>query len=221
MIDWHVDNKLPIEYYWMDIGWHRPPTEEESKDILSDSAINEEMIPNGIRAISDHAHSKGIDYLLWFGGPQFFFNPDRVRKHHAELLTEEFPGWDNGNPMINRWMVEYFSKLVEEWGNRHLPDKIHETTLFRIPNRTALASTGRRCVEGNYEFWDALLERYPDLMFDICGGGGMNIDLESMGRCFCLHRSDYQCGGIHEPENLFQSNGNARVRPMGCHSGGR
>lgn len=206
MIDWHLDNRLPIEYYWMDIGWHRPPTEVESKEILCDSAINEEMIPNGIRAISDHAHSKGIKYLLWFGGPQFFVNPERVRKNHPELLTEEFPGWDNGNPMINRWMVEYFSKLVEEWGidifrqdtrNYPLPD----------PEPDRVGINWARCVEGNYNFWDAMLKRFPNLLFDVCGGGGMNIDLESIGRCFCLHRSDYQCGGIHEPENLFNPTG--------------
>ncbi len=207
-IEWYTSNALPMEYYWMDVGWQRPPTdEEEAAGVYSESAVNAAVIPNGIRSISDFAHERGIKhYLLWFGGPMLYPNPERIRRHQPELLTEEYPGWDHGNPMVNQWMIDYYSGRIEEWG---LDVFRQDTRNYPRPD-TSEERVGihwTRCVEGNYAFWDALHERFPELIIDICGGGGYNIDIEAIGRSVCLWRSDYQCGGINEPDRLFNPAG--------------
>ena len=203
-IRWHVDNGLPIEHLWMDIGWQRAATEEEAFEHLADDVVNEKLFPNGLRAVSDFAHEHGVKLILWFGGDEqcrfqaIYPYLDRVRKHRPELLSEEYPGVDNGNPMITRWMIEHYGDRIAELG----------VDIFRWDSRSTPppdASDDRRGInwarsaEGFYEFWDALLARFPDLWIDCCGGGAVNLDLETMSRSVVLWRCDYQCADHHDP----------------------
>ncbi|MDE0298953.1 MAG: alpha-galactosidase [Candidatus Poribacteria bacterium] len=202
IINWHVDNDFPIEYHWMDIGWERPPTEQEESEYLSNVVVNEERIPNGIRVISEEAHKHGIKYLLWFGGGRLYPELDRVKKYRPDLLSEEYTGVDNGNPMINEWMIEYYSKLVAEWGiDIFRQDARSELPPDTADNRVGINSS--RACEGFYEFWDELLCRSPNLIIDNCWGGGRNIDLETIQRSVPLWRSDFQCAGEGNLDESF------------------
>ena len=202
IINWFVDNDFPIEYQWMDIGWERPPTEQEESEHLSNVVVNEKKIPNGIRVISDEARKHGIKYLLWFGGGRLYPELDRVKKHRPDLLSEEYTGVDNGNPMINEWMIEYYSELVADWGiDIFRQDARGETPPDTDENRVGVNSS--RACEGFCEFWDGLLSRSPNLIIDNCWGGGRNIDLETIQRSVPLWRSDFQCAGEHDLEASF------------------
>ena len=55
-------------------------------------------------------------------------------------------------------------------------------------------------VTGLYRFWDALLERFPDLFIDNCASGGRRLDIEMLSRSIPLWRSDYQCTFDHDIE---------------------
>jgi alpha-galactosidase len=45
-------------------------------------------------------------------------------------------------------------------------------------------------IMGLYQFWDDLLERYPNLLIDNCASGGRRIDFEMSRRSVVLFRSD-------------------------------
>ena len=212
IINWHLDNGMPIEDFWMDIGWQRAPTEAEAFEHLADDVVNEKLFPNGIQAVSEAAHKRGVKYLLWFGGDErcrfqaIYPYLERVRKYRPELLSDEYPGNDNGNPMINQWMIDHYGQQIENlgidifrWDSRSTPPPDTDN------NRRGI--NWARSAEGFYRFWDALLERFPSLVIDCCGGGAVNMDLETVQRSVFLHRCDYQCGGIHEPENVFNPTG--------------
>ncbi len=203
-LDWHRDNELSIEALSMDLGWQRAATEEESHEYLTDNIPNEKLFPNGMRSLADAIHARGLKWILWFGGSDrtkfqaLYPILDRVRKYRPELLSEEYPGADNGNPMINRYMIDFYTKVIEEWGfdilrydGRSVPPL--DTREDRVGINWA------RSAEGFYEFWDALLERFPDLWFDVCGGGAVNWDLETIRRSVCLWRCDFQSRNHEDP----------------------
>jgi len=45
-------------------------------------------------------------------------------------------------------------------------------------------------VTGLYSFWDALRQRFPNLLIDDCASGGQRIDFEMQRRSAVLWRSD-------------------------------
>lgn len=55
-------------------------------------------------------------------------------------------------------------------------------------------------INGMYRLWDALLERFPDLIIDNCASGGRRIDIETLRRSIPLWRSDYQCTANYDIE---------------------
>ncbi len=205
LLDWHRDNELYVEALSMDLGWQRTATEEEAYEYLTDNVPNEKLFPNGMRALGDAIHERGIKWILWFGGSDrtrfqaLYPILDRVRQHRPELLSEEYPGVDNGNPMINRYMIDFYTRVIEDWG----------IDVFRYDSRSRppldvredrIGINWARSAEGFYEFWDALLERFPDLWFDVCGGGAVNWDLETIRRSVCLWRCDFQGKPHADPE---------------------
>ena len=214
LIEWHAEHELPIEYLWMDLGWQRvPTTDEEAREHLADDIVDEAKFPNGIQEVSDTAHKNGIKYLLWFGGSKrtrfqaIYPHLDRVRKYRPELLSDEHPGIDNGNPMINEWMIKHYGDRIADLGIDifRWDSKGHHAPPDSSDDRRGI--NWARTVEGLYEFWDALLDRFPDLVIDCCGGGAVTMDLETIQRCVFMHRCDYQCGGIHEADRVFNPKG--------------
>ena len=67
---------------------------------------------------------------------------------------------------------------LEDWRRNDTPDRRGITEIKHIM--------------GLYRLWDALLERYPDLLIDNCASGGRRMDIEMLRRSICLWRSDYQ-----------------------------
>jgi alpha-galactosidase len=102
---WWSEHKLPMEVYWMDIGWERDPVGAEAKDHLAMCVVDEKKHPAGLRPISDEAHKQGLKYLLWFGSARLWPPVERVRQNRPELLSAEYPGTDSGNPSINKYMI--------------------------------------------------------------------------------------------------------------------
>jgi alpha-galactosidase len=200
-LSWWKQHHLPMELYWMDIGWEREPTGAEAKQHLAACVIDEKKHPNGLKPISDACHKLGMKYLLWFGSGRLWPSVERVRKFRPELLSSEYPGTDSGNPMINKYMIEHFGNKFADWGIDVFRPDAHSTALpDSAPNRQGINQA--RSAAGFLEFWDALLKRLPNLFIDNCYAGGQNIDLETVRRGIPLWRSDYQVNQNFDPIGL-------------------
>ena len=180
-LSWWKKHDLPMEVYWMDIGWERDPTEAEAKQYLATCVIDEKKHPHGLKPISDACHKLGMKYLLWFGSGRLWPSVERVQKFRPELLSAEYPGADSGNPMINKYMIADFANNFADWGVDVFRPDAHSTAVpDSAPNRQGINQA--RSAAGFIEFWDALLKRSPNLLIDNCYGGGQNIDLETIQR---------------------------------------
>jgi alpha-galactosidase len=113
-INRYLEEQLKIDYWWMDAGWYlcdgnwgRTGTWE----------VDTKRFPRGLRAISDHAHSKGIKTIVWF-------EPERVAP--GTWLAENQPNWilggknggllNLGNPEARQWLTDHVSKLITVQG---------------------------------------------------------------------------------------------------------
>jgi alpha-galactosidase len=200
-INWWRSHDLPMECYWMDAGWT-----DMSKGWAahqSQQTPNKALFPDGLCPVSDAARRRGMKFLLWFV-PESAWPGVGIAAEHPEWLPKPFTckeygdqvfyGLDHGNPQINRFMIDHFSKVISQHGVdvfRH-----DGTNIWPDDSGPDRAGMGQiRFVTGFYAFWDGLLKNHPDLLIDNCACGGRKLDLETIRRSIVLWRSDCQASG--------------------------
>ena len=192
-INRYLEEGLKLDYWWMDAGWYvhhgggwpRVGTWE----------VDAARFPRGLRAVSDHAHSKGIKILVWF-------EPERVTAD--TWLTKNHPEWifggakggllNLGNDEARRWLTEHVDKLLTEQGIDLYRQDFNMDPLGHWrgadpPDRQGI--TEIKYVTGYLAYWDELRRRHPNMLIDSCASGGRRNDLETMRRAVPLWRSDY------------------------------
>ena len=188
-IDRYLEEHVPINYWWMDAGWYPcggqwPKTGTWEPDTA--------RFPRGLRAISDHAHGKGVKTLVWF-------EPERVAQ--GTWLAQNHADWLLGGTLLNLartdardWLTDHVDRVLREQGiSLYRQDfNIDPLSFWRkndAPDRQGI--TENLHVQNYLAYWDALRQRHPELIIDSCASGGRRNDLETMRRAIALHPTDY------------------------------
>ncbi len=201
-IDRYVEERIPIDYWWMDAGWYPcngwPQTGTWEPDL--------KRFPKGLRAISDHARGKGIKTLVWF-------EPERVAG--GTWLAQNHPEWLLGGTLLNlgngearTWLTDHTDKVLREQGiDLYRQDfNMDPLDFWRrndAPDRQGI--TENLHVQGYLAYWDALRRRHPNLRIDSCASGGRRNDLETLRRAVPLHPTDYNYGHLAAKQAFHQS----------------
>ena len=198
-VDRYFEEGIEIDYWWMDAGWY---IFRDYWLSLGTWEPDPERFPRGLRPISDHVHSKGAKVILWFV-------PERADP--GEWLYENHPEWllginegrkllDFGNPEAWEWAVNHFdSQFIEQGADLFRMDGDGPLPFWRANDtEDRQGITEIRHLEGILAFWDELRRRHPDMLMDICAGGGARNALEALRRAVPLWRSDY----AYEPTGM-------------------
>jgi alpha-galactosidase len=192
-IDRYLEKGLNLDYWWMDAGWYPNQTGWPNTGTWE---VDTGRFPSGLRAITDHAHGKGLKIIVWF-------EPERVTpgtwlyENHPEWLLGEDGGQkllDLGNPEAREWLAEHVDRLLDEQGiDLYRQDFNMDPLAYWRANDAddRQGITEIRHVEGYLAYWDELRRRHPDMLIDTCASGGRRDDLETLRRAVPLHRSDY------------------------------
>ena len=196
-IDRYREEKLPIDYWWMDAGWFVNNGRWQEPVVWQ---ADPKRFPHGLRAITDHAHALGIKSIVWF-------EPERVMPSNS--LYSAHPEWlmPNliskrlskllylGNPTARAWLTDLVSGIITAEGidvYRQDFNVLEPVEIWRSNDaEDRQGITENHHVAGYLAHYDDLLRRHPDLIIDSCAGGGSRIDLESMRRSLPFWRSDY------------------------------
>jgi alpha-galactosidase len=191
-VDKYLERGLKLDYWWMDAGWYWNKTGWPNTGTWE---VDTNRFPGGLRAISDHAHSKGVNIIVWF-------EPERVTA--GTWLTDNHPEWihggkgggllDLGNPEARAWLTDHVDRLLTEQGiDLYRQDfNIDPLPFWRkkdADDRQGI--TEIRHVDGYFAYWDELRRRHPNMLIDSCASGGRRNDLETLRRAVPLLRSDY------------------------------
>ena len=216
-----VRHRLPMDYYWIDAEWFGegpwwsnagdwrvkkdlyPEGFKPISDLLHQSGLKfllwfePERVCEGTPWYTEHAK-----WLLEVPKDRRFYNwgtsqedPNWVRNESLRNQIKENDRLFNlGIPEARRFLTDFISDKINEFGidcYRH-DANIAPLEFWRAadaPDRQGI--TEIRWVEGLYEFWDGLRQRHPNLVIDVCASGGRRIDLETIGRCLPLWRTDF------------------------------
>ena len=201
-------NQIPFSYVWMDAGWYGHDTKPTPDEFEGDWAnhtgdweVSRLIHPGGLKDLTKVVHDAGMKFVLWFE-PERVINGTPIIKAHPEyFLSDGNPKSANnlldlGNPDAWNYIYETLSGLIEDIGiDCYRQDFNFSPLPYWRKNDTAdrRGIHEIKHINGLYHLWDALLERFPQLIIDNCASGGRRIDIELLRRSMPLWRSDYQC----------------------------
>ena len=205
---------LGFEYYWIDAGWYGQSTQacpdNETGDWYmhtGDWRINHTYHPDGLVEVAKTARENNLKLMLW-AEPERVINTTPVAKEHPEWffkIEEDDKNWllNLGNEEALSYAIGVLSAHIEKLGLSCYRQDFNMCPLQHWrendePDRKGINEI--KHIMGLYSFWDALLERFPDIIIDNCAGGGRRLDIETLKRSIPLWRSDYQCTWDIEPE---------------------
>ena len=194
-IDRYLDEKLPLDFWWMDAGWY---VNESGWPNTGTWEVDEKRFPGGLKPITDHAHAKKVKTIVWF-------EPERVTpgtwlyQHSDWLLTNpDDPNGQKllnmGNPEARKWLTNHISKMITDQGiDLYRQDyNIGPLGFWRAADtEDRQGMTENLYVQGYLAYWDALRKDHPNMLIDSCASGGRRNDLETLRRAVPLLRSDY------------------------------
>ena len=199
---------IPFDTYWVDAGWYGDPHETPQETNCGpywykwagNWKANTWSHPDGnMMKVSKAAARKGMKFLLWFEPeratihapivsehPEYFHRPKENPSDECYLL-------DLGNPEARRWITDEVSRNIRESGVKiYRQDfNLNPAQIWKdadAPDRQGV--TEIKHINGLYAFWDELHERFPDMMFENCAGGGTRMDIEMMSRSHSYCRDD-------------------------------
>lgn len=193
-----IEQKLPIEYYWIDAGWYGDPNATDVGSWATNVGnwtIKPNIYPHGFKDIGRMLRATDRELMLWF-------EPERV--HAGTPWHKEHPEWllsvgdqnllmDLGNPDARKFVTDSIWSRIADFGLGCYRQDFNMNPApywakADAPQRRGM--TEIRHIEGLYAFWDALLKSYPLLIIDNCASGGRRIDLETIGRATPFWRTD-------------------------------
>ncbi len=227
-IDRFLEEGIKLDYWWMDAGWYVCDPAVGWPQVGT-WEVDPKRYPDGIRAISDHAHAKDIQTIVWF-------EPERVSG--GTWITQNCPEWVFGGaggglfrldePDAVRWITDKVDQIITEQKiDLYRQDYNIDPLSFWRNNDTEdrQGITEIRYVEGYLAYWDELQRRHPGMMIDSCASGGRRDDLETMRRALPLLQSDCEFNPVvHQCHTYgfdlwlpFHSRGAVRTAPE-CNS---
>ena len=204
-VDRYLEEGLKLDYWWMDAGWY---VNETGWPHTGTWEVDTKRFPGGLRAITDHAHAKGVKSIVWF-------EPERVAP--GTWLYTEHPEWllgkdgeqkllNMGDPDALKWLTEHIDGLIVSQGiDLYRQDYNIDPLAFWRANDSddRQGITEIRYVEGFLAFWDELRRRHPNMLIDTCASGGRRNDIETLRRSVPLLRSDYILEPIGQQNHTY------------------
>ncbi|MHB9035739.1 MAG: alpha-galactosidase [Armatimonadota bacterium] len=192
-IDRYIEEGLHPDCWWIDAGWYvNHGTWMNTGTWQVDTA----RFPNGLRGVTDHAHSHGMKSMVWFE-PERATNPSWMNDNHPDWLLGTVGYWQLvylGNPPAWQWAVDMVDTMMTQEGiDWYRQDFNWDPLTLWQGNDTSdrQGITEIKHVVGYLAFWDELRQRHPDMLIDSCASGGRRNDLETLRRAVPLWRSDY------------------------------
>lgn len=214
MAERYIQFGIRPDVFWLDAGWYEGASDYEHGRSWANTVGNwmpdKRRFPDGMYPVAQTVRRLGAKFMVWFEPERVMSGTEWADKHPEYLLEipnsdkDTYRLFDLGNNEAREWMTNQIETLIRENGiDYYRQDFNMEPDIYWAANdeENRVGMKEVRHIEGLYEFWDHLLETFPELLIDNCASGGKRLDLETVGRSAPLWRSDYY--HIGEPE-IFQ-----------------
>ncbi len=186
VISMDMAKAMGCDYYVVDAGWH----DDSENNISPTQKIGEweenvASYPNGFKETVDGARTRGMKFGLWVELQSIGFYAK-----NKEILSEECFFHINGKRPIsnNRYQLdftkgktrEFATGVIDKIVSRYAPDYIkidYNQTVYGNDCEQGSLTEGLALHVRAYNQWFIEIQnKYPQILFESCASGGMNID---------------------------------------------
>lgn len=178
--------EIGLDMFVLDDGWFG----ERNDDFraLGDWYVNEEKLKGGLPALAEKIHGLGLKFGLWIEPEMVNEDSDLYRAHPDWAF--EIPG-RKPNRSRNQLNLDISRKEVRDyvmgqifevldackvdyikWDMNRSVDNVYSNAL----PKERQGEVYHRYVLGVYDMMERLVQRYPNLLFENCSGGGGRFD---------------------------------------------
>ncbi len=194
--------EIGAEMFVLDDGWFGKRNSDKAG--LGDWVVNMKKLPSGIDGLAKKVNAMGLKFGLWVEPEMVNPDSDLYRAHPEWAVTTDDYTPSQGrnqlildltNPEVREYIINSMTDVFRygnieyiKWdNNRHFSD---------IFSRRKGARNGEffhRYMLGLYEIWQALTEKFPEILFEACSSGGNRFDLGTfcyMPQCWTSDNTD-------------------------------
>lgn len=178
--------ELGIELFVLDDGWYGK--RDNAKSSIGDWVVDKKKLPNGLEGLSKYIRKKGMKFGLWVEPEMVSPDSELYRKHpdwclhvpdRNRTLSRNQLVLDLSREEVCDYLINTFNEVFQsaqisyvKWDMNRNMTEVGSAAL--PPERQR--ETSHRYMLGLYRIVDKLTERFPDILFESCSGGGGRFD---------------------------------------------
>ncbi len=216
-----------VDTFVLDDGWFG--VRDNDKSGLGDwDIINPQKLPNGLKGISDYAHSKNMKFGLWFE-PEMVSEDSELYRKHPDFAIKAFdrPHCHGRNQCmlditradVRDYIVNVVNKVIRENGIDYVKwdcnRSVTEFVSIALPAEKQKEFAHRYAL-GLYDMCERIINGNPDVFFEGCSSGGARFDAAMLYYFPQIWTSD----DSDAEERTFIQHGTSMLYPlssMSCH----
>lgn len=184
----NTDNLIPLidaaaeagaEYFCIDAGWYQGWG-------LGSWIIKEELFaPTGLKGIFAYMKSKGLKPGIWFEFEaccegEVLYQKEHMLTRHGEIIGGSRGFLNFGDAYVREYLFKAIGSLCEI-GLEMIKNDYNQTTGIGIDREGLCYSEALRKNTADFlDFIDEVRIRYPQLLIENCGSGGMRCDFSTL-----------------------------------------
>ncbi|MBQ6337438.1 MAG: alpha-galactosidase [Ruminococcus sp.] len=196
-------SKLGIELFVLDDGWFKNRYDDNAA--LGDWVPDEKKLPNGLDGLIEKINALGMKFGLWVEPEMVSENSDLYRAHpdwaltapnRAPMMARNQLVLDLSRSEVHEYIFNTLSDLLSKYNityikwdfNRPLSDVYSHST--PSPRQGEVA---HRYYLSLYKLYQRLTEKFPNVLFEGCAGGGGRFDagmLQYSPQIWCSDNTD-------------------------------
>lgn len=179
-------SKLGIELLVLDDGWFGQRNSDNSS--LGDWFVNKEKLPEGLHSLAKDINEFGMGFGLWFEPEMVSPDSELYREHPDWCLHVKDRHRSLGR---NQLILDYSRRDVQDAIIKMLSDVLSSANISYVKwdmnrNMSEIGSeilpanrqmeTAHRYMLGVYRVMEEITEKFSDVLFESCSGGGGRFD---------------------------------------------
>lgn len=178
--------KLGIELFVLDDGWFGKRNSDTCS--LGDWVENKEKLPNGLKGLAEKVNDLGMTFGLWFEPEMVSEDSDLYREHpnwaiqitgRGHTYSREQLVLDLSQDEVCDYIIENVSNVLNSANIGYVKWDMNRN-ITNIPENQANHEKHEfyhRYILGLYRILETLNQRFPNVLFESCAGGGGRNDL--------------------------------------------